>query len=62
MISDPQMWDDEGEALVVKAVHEAIRNSLGRIKEETDGKGDKPPSQATRGRPGPSSRSPCASH
>ena len=26
MISDPQMWDDEGEALVVKAVHEAIRN------------------------------------
>ena len=50
MISDPQMWDDEGEALVVKAVHEAIRNSLGRIKEETDGKGDKPPSQATKNR------------
>ena len=50
MISDPQMWDDEGEALIVKAVHEAIRNSLGRIKEETDGPGDKPPSQATRNR------------
>jgi CRISPR-associated protein Cas8a1/Csx13 len=50
MIADPQMWDDEGESLVVKAVHEAIRNSLGRIKEETDGPGDKPPSQATKNR------------
>jgi CRISPR-associated protein Cas8a1/Csx13 len=50
MISDPQMWDDEGESLVVKAVHEAIRQTLGRIKEETDGKGDKPPSQATKNR------------
>jgi CRISPR-associated protein Cas8a1/Csx13 len=50
MISDPQMWDDEGEALVVKAVHEAIRHTLGRIREETDGRGDKPPSQATKNR------------
>jgi CRISPR-associated protein Cas8a1/Csx13 len=50
MISDRQIWDDEGEALVVKAVHEAIRNSLGRIKEETDGPGNKPPSQATKNR------------
>jgi CRISPR-associated protein Cas8a1/Csx13 len=50
MISDPQMWDDQGEALIVKAVHEAIRNTLGRIREETDGKGDKPPSQATKNR------------
>jgi CRISPR-associated protein Cas8a1/Csx13 len=50
MISDPQMWDGEGEALVVKAVHQAIRNSLGRIKVETDGPGDKPPSQATKNR------------
>jgi CRISPR-associated protein Cas8a1/Csx13 len=50
MISDQHMWDDEGERLVVKAVHESIRNSLGRIKEETDGPGDKPPSQATKNR------------
>ena len=50
MISDPQMWDDEGEALVVKAVHEAIRKSLGRIKKDTDGEGRKPPSQTTKTR------------
>jgi CRISPR-associated protein Cas8a1/Csx13 len=50
MISDRQVWDDEGEALVVKAVHEAIRNSLRRIKDQTDGPGDKPPSQATKNR------------
>ncbi len=50
MIADKTMWDDEGEALIVKAVHEAIRQNLGRIKEETDGKGDRPPSQATKNR------------
>jgi CRISPR-associated protein Cas8a1/Csx13 len=50
MTADPEMWDDEGEALVVKAVHEAIRHTLGRIKEETDGPGNKPPSQATKNR------------
>jgi CRISPR-associated protein Cas8a1/Csx13 len=50
MISDPTMWDDEGEALVVRAVHEAIRHTLRRIKEDTDGPGNVPPSQATRNR------------
>ena len=50
MISDPAMWDHEGEALVVKAVHEAIRRSLGRIREDTDGKGAKHLSQATKNR------------
>ncbi|MHB8971145.1 MAG: CRISPR-associated protein Cas8a1/Csx13 [Pirellulaceae bacterium] len=50
MIADDTMWDDEGETLVVKAVHEAVRQNLGRIKEETDGKGDRPPSQATKNR------------
>lgn len=50
MISDPQMWDDRGEELIVKAVHEAIRQTLGRIKQETDGPGNKPPSQATKNR------------
>lgn len=55
MISDRTMWDHDGEPLVVKAVHEAIRQSLGRIREETDGEqveaqGRKPPSQATKNR------------
>jgi CRISPR-associated protein Cas8a1/Csx13 len=50
MTSDPAMWDQEGEALVVKAVHEAIRQSLGRIREETDGKAAKQLSQATKNR------------
>jgi CRISPR-associated protein Cas8a1/Csx13 len=50
MISDPAMWDKEGEALVVQAVHEAIRQSLGRIREETDGPSAKKLSQATKNR------------
>lgn len=50
LISDKDLWDDEGEELVVKAVHEAIRQSLGRIREETDGSGNKPLSQATKNR------------
>ncbi len=50
MTSDEKMWDREGEALVVKAVHEAIRQSLGRIREETDGKAAKKLSQATKNR------------
>lgn len=50
MISDPAMWDQEGETLIVKAVHEAIRQSLGRIREETDGKAGKTLSQATKNR------------
>jgi CRISPR-associated protein Cas8a1/Csx13 len=44
------MWDNEGEALVVKAVHEAIRQTFGRIRQETDGVGNKPLSQATKNR------------
>ena len=48
MMDDKQMWEDEGEALVVRAVHEAIRQTLGRIREETDGSG--PLSQATKNR------------
>ncbi len=48
MMNDAQMWDDEGEELVVRAVHEAIRQALGRIREETDGSG--PLSQATKNR------------
>jgi len=50
MTADRLMWDDEGEALVVKAVHEAIRYTLGRIREETDGTDDLPPTQATKNR------------
>lgn len=48
MMDDEQMWDDEGESLVVRAVHEAIRTTLGRIRDETDGPG--PLSQATKNR------------
>jgi CRISPR-associated protein Cas8a1/Csx13 len=48
MISDSKMWDTEGERLLVQAIHEAIRQSLGRIREQTDGK--KPLSQATKNR------------
>ena len=50
MITDAKMWDYEGEALVVRAIHEAIRQSLGRIREETDGKAAKAVSQATKNR------------
>lgn len=50
MISDSTMWDQEGEALVVQAVHEAIRQSLGRIRQDTDGQGAKHLSQATKNR------------
>jgi CRISPR-associated protein Cas8a1/Csx13 len=49
MIADTKMWDEIGEQLVVKAVHEAIRQSLGRIKDETDGDSGEP-SQATKNR------------
>jgi CRISPR-associated protein Cas8a1/Csx13 len=50
MISDPIMWDQEGENLVVQAVHEAIRHSLGRIRKDTDGTNAKGVSQATKNR------------
>jgi CRISPR-associated protein Cas8a1/Csx13 len=50
MMSDPVMWDQEGESLVVQAVHEAIRQSLGRIRQDTDGQASKPLSQATKNR------------
>ncbi|MCZ2342353.1 MAG: type I-MYXAN CRISPR-associated Cas8a1/Cmx1 [Bacteroidales bacterium] len=48
MISDPKMWDEEGDRLVVEAVHDAIGRRLGQIRAETDG--DKPLSQATKNR------------
>lgn len=50
MISDSTMWDQEGESLVVQAVHEAIRQSLGRIRQDTDGQAAKHLSQATKKR------------
>lgn len=34
MISDDSMWDEEGERIVVQAVHEAIRNRYGQIADE----------------------------
>ncbi len=50
MISDSTMWDQEGESLVVQAVHEAMRQSLGRIRQDTDGQNAKRLSQATKNR------------
>jgi len=50
MISDSTMWDQEGESLVVQAVHEAIHHSLGRIRQDTDGQTAKHLSQATKNR------------
>jgi CRISPR-associated protein Cas8a1/Csx13 len=38
MIDDKTMWDHEGEALVVKSVHEAIRMRYGKIADENQGK------------------------
>lgn len=48
MTKDKKMWDEQGEQLVVESVHEAIRQTLGQIREETDGKGKL--SQATKNR------------
>ncbi len=50
MTDDAQMWDEEGERLIVQAVHEAIRYNLGRIRVETDGEAAKTISQATKNR------------
>lgn len=48
MVTDNRVWDDDGEALVVRAVHEAISYRLGQIRSETDG--ERPLSQATKNR------------
>lgn len=48
MVTDDRVWDDKGEALVVRAVHEAISFRLGQIRSETDG--NRPLSQATKNR------------
>jgi CRISPR-associated protein Cas8a1/Csx13 len=37
MVRDPAMWDEEGERRIVEAVHEAMRRTFGRIRDETDG-------------------------
>ncbi len=49
MIKTKEMWANEAAPRLVQAVHEAIRRNLGRIREETDGKG-RPLSQATKNR------------
>ena len=38
MIRDDTMWDREGEAIVVQAVHEAMRMRYGQIADENKGK------------------------
>jgi CRISPR-associated protein Cas8a1/Csx13 len=37
MTTSPTFWDHEGEAAVVRAVHEALRNRYGRIADENKG-------------------------
>lgn len=43
-------YDYEREKILVNAMHRAIRSRMGQIKNETDGEGDRPPSQATKNR------------
>jgi CRISPR-associated protein Cas8a1/Csx13 len=50
MMNDEKIWDQAGEAMMVRAVHEAIRQSLGRIRQDTDGENAKTLSQATKNR------------
>ena len=50
MIADKKMWDQEGEKLVVEAVHEAIGRRMGQIRSDTDGEKAKALSQATKNR------------
>jgi CRISPR-associated protein Cas8a1/Csx13 len=52
MIADETMWNGEndGDRFVIQAVHEAISQRLGQIREETDGKNAKVLSQATKNR------------
>jgi CRISPR-associated protein Cas8a1/Csx13 len=50
MIAEPRMWDEEGERLVVRAVHEAIRRRLAQIRSETDGGKGTALTQATKNR------------
>jgi CRISPR-associated protein Cas8a1/Csx13 len=49
MVTDDRAWDNDGETLVVRAVHEAINYRLGQIRKETDGESPKL-SQATKNR------------
>jgi CRISPR-associated protein Cas8a1/Csx13 len=51
MVSDSRAWvNDEGARLVIQAVHKAIAQSFGRIREDTDGKNARILSQATKNR------------
>ena len=48
MTDNPTFVGHDAEAVLVRAVHQAIRFNLGRIRQETDG--DRPLSQATKNR------------
>lgn len=48
VMTERMPWDYEGEAVLVRAVHTAIGNHLGRIRHETDG--NRPLSRATKNR------------
>ena len=50
MIAENKMWDQDGEQLVVEAIHQAIRQRMAQIRSETDGDTSKVLSQATKNR------------
>ena len=49
MIAETKMWDQDGERLVVEAVHQAMRRRMAQIRSETDG-GKTTVTQATKNR------------
>ncbi len=50
MIAETKIWDENGERLVVEAVHQAMRQRLAQIRLETDGEKAKALTQATKNR------------
>ena len=50
MIAETKMWDQDGERLVVEAVHQAMRRRMAQIRSETDGGKTTVPTQATKNR------------
>ena len=50
MIAETKMWDQDGERLVVEAVHQAMRRRMAQIRSETDGGKAAGLTQATKNR------------
>ncbi|MEO8679983.1 MAG: type I-MYXAN CRISPR-associated Cas8a1/Cmx1 [Vicinamibacterales bacterium] len=50
MITETKMWDQDGEQLVVEAIHQAMRQRMAQIRSETEGDTSKGLTQATKNR------------